>query len=201
MPPTAEQELPDPLHAVRPMLAAARPAHAGAMAGPPLQLGRISLLGNVYALTFACRDHQPWLGDACSASIIKTLLPAMDREGLTQSLAWTIMPDHVHWLAQLRTGSLGYCAQRFKARSGFLLNRRHGRSGTLWQAGYRDHAVCTSESLAGHALHMLASPVRAGLVTRMEEYPHAWSRWTHEAGEWAGSAVLANAAPRRNTAG
>jgi len=77
----------------------------------------------------------------------------------------------------LRTRTLGYCVQRFKARSSYLMNRCRKRSGAVWQPGYYDHAIRSDESLREQAMYILANPVRAKLAERIGDYPHAWCRW------------------------
>ncbi|WP_329891189.1 transposase [Stenotrophomonas sp. SMYL11] len=96
------------------------------MPSPQLLAGRRSIVGNVYTITMVCRNHHRVFDCPANADLAMQLLGSMDREGLTASLAWIIMPDHIHWLAHLRSHSLGYCVQRFKARSSFLINRRRG---------------------------------------------------------------------------
>jgi len=106
------------------------------MPSPQLLTGRRSIIGNVYAITMICRDRRPIFEDPTNVGIAIQVLEAMDQQGLTASLAWVVMPDHLHWLAQLREKSLGYCIQRFKSRSGLLINHRRRSAGAVWQAGY-----------------------------------------------------------------
>jgi len=87
------------------------------------------------------------------------------------------MPDHLHWLMELRGGTLAECVALLKSRSSRLLNRRLERQGPLWQRGYHDHAVRSDESLHEKAMYIMANPVRAGLASTLGEYPHAWCRW------------------------
>ena len=147
------------------------------MSSPKLHYGRWSHIGNVYALTMVCQHRQRSFDDERCVQIVSRTLRAMDEEGLTASLAWVIMPDHIHWLAQLRTHTLGHCVQRFKARSSHLMNRCRKRNGAVWQPGYYDHAIRSDESLREQAMYILANPVRAKLAERIGDYPYAWCRW------------------------
>nr|WP_313509027.1 transposase [Stenotrophomonas geniculata] len=147
------------------------------MPSPQLLAGRRSIVGNVYTITMVCRNRHRVFDCPANADLAMQLLGSMDREGLTASLAWIIMPDHLHWLAQLRGQSLGYCVQRFKARSSFLINRRRGSRGAIWQAGYYDHAIRSDASLHRHACYILANPVRAGLAAQIGDHPYGWCRW------------------------
>ncbi|WP_313139113.1 hypothetical protein [Stenotrophomonas sp.] len=67
--------------------------------------------------------------------------------------------------------------QRFKGRSSFLINRLLKREGALWHPGYYDHAIRSEASLRKQARYILGNPVRAGLATRLGEYPYGWCRW------------------------
>ena len=147
------------------------------MPSPRLHYGRHSCIGIVYALTTITHArirhfHQPDL-----AGHVMQVLHALEHEHRVCNLAWVIMPDHVHWLMQLRQGTLGACLQRFKSRSSLHINRHLGRSGPVWQPGYFDHALRKDDDLRRQATYILANPVRAGLAEAIGEYPYSWCRW------------------------
>ena len=81
------------------------------------------------------------------------------------------MPDHLHWLIELRTGTLAGCMQILKSRSGRSIAGRVDASAPIWQPGYYDHALRGDECLRTQAMYIAANPVRAGLATRIGEYP------------------------------
>lgn len=95
----------------------------------------------------------------------------IDAEGLTHSLAYVVMPDHIHWLVELRAFSLDYIMQRFKSSSALRINRMSGRSGRFWQSSYHDHAIRSDESLFRHAMYVLGNPIRAGLTRSLVNIP------------------------------
>ncbi|HFK2918535.1 TPA: transposase [Stenotrophomonas maltophilia] len=88
------------------------------------------------------------------------------------------MPDHIHWLVELRAGTLETVMKRFKSRTARQANRLLGRVGRFWQACYHDHAIRSDESLHRHAMYLMGNPIRAGLTTRLGQYPHAWCEWS-----------------------
>jgi REP element-mobilizing transposase RayT len=95
-----------------------------------------------------------------------------------ESLAWVLMPDHLHWLVQLgRTLGLPDVMRRLKARSTRAINRSLGRSGPIWQRAYYDHALRREEELRTVARYIVANPLRAGLVRRLGEYPLWDAKW------------------------
>lgn len=87
------------------------------------------------------------------------------------------MPDHVHWLFELRAGALSTCMQRFKSLSARAIRAASGSEGSLWQAGYYDHRLRSEEDLAAQARHIVENPVRKRLTEHWCDYPYAWCRW------------------------
>ncbi|WP_223496487.1 REP-associated tyrosine transposase [Stenotrophomonas indicatrix] len=147
------------------------------MASPRLRYGRYSRTGNVYSLTTTTHGREPFFSDAGNVAVLVDALRFVERSGISHSLAWAVMPDHLHWLMELQKGTLAQCMALLKSRSSRQLNRISGRKGPLWQHGYQDHAVRTDESLHDKAMYILGNPVRAGLAGGVGDYPHAWCRW------------------------
>ncbi|KAF1014728.1 MAG: REP-associated tyrosine transposase [Stenotrophomonas maltophilia] len=154
-----------------------RIGHAPHMVSQRLRYGRYVQAGNIYALTTVTAHRQRLFADAGNAALMIDALRHVEATGLTHSLAWVVMPDHLHWLLQLRAGTLAQCMGGLKSRSSRLINACLQRRGPLWQHGYHDHAIRTDESLRELAAYILANPVRAGLADQVGAYPHAWCRW------------------------
>lgn len=131
----------------------------------------------MYAVTTVTLGRETHFKEAGNATAVVDALRFVESTRRTTSLAWVVMPDHVHWLFQLRSGTLASCLQMFKSRSARLINQRLGRQQPLWQPGYFDHAVRGEACLRRHALYIAANPVRAGLAAVLGGYPHAWCRW------------------------
>jgi REP element-mobilizing transposase RayT len=91
-------------------------------------------------------------------------------QGLATSLAWVVMPDHFHWLFELKAGTLDALIQRIKARSSRAINRQRASHEPVWQAGFHDKALRTEEDLVKLARYTIYNPVRAGLVRRVADY-------------------------------
>ena len=91
-------------------LAIAFAAHAGAMSSQ-LRIGRISLTGNYYSITTVTAQRSPCFVDPTLAALMMEQLEQCDRSGLTRSFACAFMPDHLHWVMQLKEGTLSRCVQ------------------------------------------------------------------------------------------
>ena len=102
------------------------------MASPALRFGRWSQTGNVYAITAVTRARRPWFDDKANVDLLIEALRTVERTGRTSSLAWVVMPDHLHWLFELRTGTLAGCMQILKSRSGRSIGRRADANAPIW---------------------------------------------------------------------
>jgi len=101
-----------------------------------------------------------------------------DDAGHSETLAFVLMPDHLHWLLQL-TGdrSLSGCVNTVKSFATRTINGISGRQGRLWQKGFYDRAIRREEDLVGIARYIVANPVRAGIARSVREYPHWDAIW------------------------
>lgn len=78
------------------------------------------------------------------------------------TLAFVIMPDHLHWLLQLEhETNLSAVMRTMKTVSGRKINQRFNRAGRLWQPGFHDHALRKEEELKETARYIIANPLRA----------------------------------------
>ncbi len=141
-----------------------------------LRKGRVSAPGTVYLVTAVTRNRKALFRDFQSARILVQSLHAESDNATT--LAYVVMPDHLHWLLQLKGGlSLSGVIQRIKSASAHRINRHLQARGAIWQPGFHDHAVRTEEDLRQLARYVVANPLRAGLVSRIGDYPHWDAIW------------------------
>ena len=71
------------------------------MPGDALRRGRYSRNNQIYSITTVCRDRQPLFADFGAARLLIREIRRLHDEGDVTSLAWVVMPDHLHWLIQL----------------------------------------------------------------------------------------------------
>ncbi|MGV8932822.1 MAG: REP-associated tyrosine transposase [Luteimonas sp.] len=146
-----------------------------------LRKGRSSEAGRIYLLTFATASRQPHFRDWHIASDAARLLTGSSAWRESRLLAWTLMPDHWHGLIELGDGmTLADCVQRLKGASARALRRNHPKLGHVWAAGYHDHAIRKQEDLLDAARYLVMNPLRAGLVTRVGDYPFWDAIWLEQ---------------------
>jgi putative transposase len=140
-----------------------------------LRNGRVSLQNQIYLVTFVTADRKHRFSDfQCARLMIRRLKKARH----TKTLAFVIMPDHVHWLLQLQDETpLSRVLQTTKSVSAHQLNLHLKRHGKFWQDGFHDHAIRKEESVIDAARYIIANPLRAGLVSNVRNYPHWDAVW------------------------
>ena len=138
-----------------------------------LRKGRITEGGRIYLLTTVTRHRQPLFRNYRLGRIVVNSFRYHHEKGMVSSLAFVVMPDHVHWLAELKSDNgLERLMRSFKAYTSLMINRVRGTAGQpVWQAGYHDHALRREEDIRDVARYVVANPLRAGLVERLEDYP------------------------------
>jgi putative transposase len=96
----------------------------------------------------------------------------MGEENRAETLAFVVMPDHLHWLMSLREGNtLDKVMASVKSVSSHKVNKLLQRTGKVWQEGYHDHALRKDEDVVEVARYLAANPLRAGLVKCANDYP------------------------------
>ena len=138
--------------------------------GHRLRLGRFSEPGRIYLITTVTRDRRPLFHDLFVGRLLTRVLANAQADANT--LAYVIMPDHLHWLMQL-TGNrdLSEMVHQIKSVSAHRINHRLENSGPVWQRGFHDHAVRRDEDIRKLARYVIANPLRAGLVENIGDYP------------------------------
>ncbi|NIE73945.1 transposase [Pantoea sp. Ap-967] len=145
--------------------------------GNRLRHARCSVPGRLYMLTTVTHQRRPLLRNFRHARLVIHHLREAEQRQHCRSLAWVVMPDHVHWLLELKDTTLGTLMQRFKCQSSHALRKAGVGASPIWQAGYYDHALRRDEDVVKMARYIIANPIRAGLVTKAGDYPHWDAVW------------------------
>ena len=80
------------------------------------------------------------------------------------------MPDHFHWLFQLKNKeNLSEVLRRVKGCSSFNIKNKH--TPQVWQQGFYDSLIRNEDHLIAQARYIVANPLRASLVKYIGDYP------------------------------
>ncbi|MDD4735113.1 MAG: transposase [Kiritimatiellae bacterium] len=87
---------------------------------------------------------------------------------------YLLMPDHVHFFAQTsrEADSIPKWVQMWKSVSSHKLLRILELVGPFWQKDYFDRYLRSDEDYSQKWAYVEANPVRAGLVTKPEDWPY-----------------------------
>jgi putative transposase len=114
----------------------------------------------------------------------RSFLAALGESAATQKLrllAYALLDDQVHLLGiPPQAEAMGRMLQSLGRRYGAGFNRRHGRSGTLWEGRYRATVIDPAQHLLDAMRCVEQAPVRAGLVAEAGDW--AWSSAAYHLG-------------------
>ena len=144
-----------------------------------LRKGRHSIAGQIYLVTTVTHRRQPLFENLYAGRQIMKALRACDSKGSTTTLAFVVMPDHLHWLFALGSyEALSQVVANLKRRAAWRINEMTGSTGSpVWQRGFHDRAMRREESIPDTARYVVANPLRAGLVKTVGDYPLWDAMW------------------------
>jgi len=133
-----------------------------------LRKGRHSETGQIYLVTTTTHQRIPWFQDLLYARCLVQVLMEAQQHGLSETLAYALMPDHLHWLLVLgEKRDLSTVIGGVKSLSAHR----------IWQSGFHDHALRHEKELKNIGRYVVANPLRAGLVKSLRDYPHWDAIW------------------------
>lgn len=140
--------------------------------GRDLRRGRCSLENQIYMVTAVTYQRMPLFSELMTGRVVVHEIRRSDLFGQTDTLAFVIMPDHIHWLfTLLPSKSLSTVVGSIKRHSARLLNTDYlPHKSRVWQRGFHDRALRSDENVLHIARYIVANPLRAGLVRRIGDY-------------------------------
>lgn len=137
---------------------------------PELHAHRWSAPEVRYFVTVCTSDHRPGLMATATRELLFRAAQRSDTLQDTSTFAFTVMPDHLHWLFQLgHRLSLGRIVARFKADTHAGL----AAAGLRWQRDFFERRLREEESVEDYGRYIFLNPYQAGLLTPSE----GWTGW------------------------
>ena len=102
--------------------------------------------------------------DAVDRSLFRTRLDAVARKFGWELLAWCLMTTHVHFVGRAPEGGVSSGMQALLSRHANAINRRHGRTGHLFQNRFFSVEVATDAHLISSIAYVNRNPVAAYVV-------------------------------------
>lgn len=145
------------------------------------RLPRISLPGHAHHVVQRGHNRQGIVQDDADRLQWKSLLRDAAVTHRVDVHAWLLLDDHFHLVLTPQTAEgLGRMMQSLARRHAAEFNRRHCRTGTLWEGRYRSTLIQTERYFLACMVYIDLNPVRAGMVTQAADFP--WSSHAHYTG-------------------
>jgi len=135
-----------------------------------LRTGRYSERGRIYLVTVCCFQRRPVIRAFSAGRLVVSAMRFVEEEVTT--LAFVVMPDHVHWLIQVNEGGeLSSSVQKMKSWASRQIHLHTDYKESVWGRSFHDRAVRRCDDLKPIARYIILNPIRAGLVQRIGYYP------------------------------
>lgn len=145
------------------------------------RLPRLTLAGHLHHVIQRGNNRQPIFADPEDRETILALLADNAPKHGVAVHAYVLMDNHFHLLVTPGTAEgLPRLMQAIGRRYVQYFNRRHARTGTLWEGRYRSTLLQPERYLLPCMAYLDLNPVRSGEVAQAADYP--WSSHAH----WVG---------------
>lgn len=137
-----------------------------------LRKGRVSQPQRSYHIRTSTHEREPIFADLPLGRLVVQSLRFLHERGDVESLAFVVMPHHLHWLLTLQgTQTLDAVIRAMKRHTAREINRHRGRTGQpVWQPGYFDRAIRAEDDIPAIARYIVSNPVRAELCRSVRDY-------------------------------
>jgi len=148
---------------------------------------RIEFPGAIYHVMSRGNERQPIVRDDVDRRKRIEWLSRTVETHAWRMHAFVLMDNHDHLFVETPEGNLAAGMHLLNSSYTGYFNRRHGRSGHLFQGRYKGHLIEEEGYFLQVSRYIHLNPVRAGLVDRPDQWP--WSsfpsyRWARRAVDW-----------------
>jgi REP element-mobilizing transposase RayT len=110
------------------------------------------------------------------AGICREAIRAREQQGIWRIGEYVLMPNHIHLLFQLTSGTLKPTMESFKRWTTLRAKPILQLRGSLWQREWFDHWPRSAEEDGKIAEYIRQNPVKAGLVASYRDWPYgSWN--------------------------
>ena len=145
------------------------------------RLPRLTLAGYPHHIILRGNNRQDIFMDTSDFQRMLELLETHAKAQGVEVHAYVLMSNHLHLLVTpQQDNALPLMMQALGRSYVMYFNKRHGRSGTLWEGRYRSTLIQSDRYLLACMAYIDLNPVRAGMVAQASDYP--WSSHAHYIG-------------------
>lgn len=145
------------------------------------RLPRLTVPGYPHHIIQRGNNRQATFHDDDDRAVLLGLLNEYARQEQVAIHGYVLMDNHFHLLATpALAAGMPKMMQAVGRRYVQYFNKRHRRSGTLWEGRYKSTLIQADRYLLACMAYIDLNPVRAGLVAKAGDYP--WSSHGHYVG-------------------
>lgn len=153
------------------------------------RLARLTVPGHPHHVIQRGNNRQPIFHDDTDRERLLQLIVEHAAQHKVALHAYVLMGNHFHLLLTPESAdAIPAMMQSVGRRYVQHFNRRHGRSGTLWEGRYKATLIQSERYLLACMAYLDLNPVRAGLVAHPADW--SWSTYPHYAGLQANRRVV-----------
>ncbi|MFH1893857.1 MAG: transposase [Candidatus Zixiibacteriota bacterium] len=120
--------------------------------------------GNLFFVTNVAYKRRPILAD--NTDILMSAIQRVVGLSNGELIAWIIMPDHFHIIADTGSKNISDIMHRIKLSFASTYRKReHMHSGRVWQHRFWDHVIRDQVDMNRHIDYIHYNPVKHGLAT------------------------------------
>ncbi len=142
---------------------------------------RIEYAGAVYHVTSRGNGKKPVFKDEIDRDTFLRTLQHVNKRYNWICHAYCLMTNHYHLLVETPDGNLSIGMRQINSVYTQLFNKRHGRTGHLFQGRYKAILIQKDSHLLEVCRYAVLNPVRAKMVERPEDWQ--WSSYRATAGK------------------
>ena len=142
---------------------------------------RIEYPGAVYHVTARGNEKKPVFKDDQDRLNFLNTLQHVNKRYNWLCHAYCLMTNHYHLLIETPDGNLALGMRQLNGVYTQLFNKRHGRTGHLFQGRYKAILIQKDSHLLEVSRYAVLNPVRAKMVEKPDDY--AWSSYLATAGK------------------
>lgn len=153
---------------------------------------RIFLPGGTYFFTVVTYQRQPIFSDESARHCLQQSSRQIETVMPYQTLAFVLLPDHLHCLWRLPEGDSDYSKRWGRIKSGFTKQWRQRtrltaglsqsrikhREGNVWQRRFWEHSIRDEEDFRRHVDYVHYNPIKHSYVKCAHAWPYStYKRW------------------------
>ena len=134
---------------------------------------RLTFPGGVHHVYARGNERREIFRDPADRRGFLALMAEVSEQYAARCHAYCLMDNHYHLLIETSQANLSDAVRQLNGVHAQRFNRRHGRSGHLFEGRFRSPLVDTDQYLLEAIRYVVLNPVRAGSVRRAEDW--IWS--------------------------